>query len=586
MSEFFNTITADGQCSISRNEDGLQVYLFDVQNNLTPYKAAEEYLRVVFMNVLGMPIPRTPNGTNFVGADVAIRALLSLYPSEEGNDDFDTALANTTIQVKLDDTDVLYEVGYDPENMYHLLVNRVGSEDVAVVDTLIYPDGEADLKTMLLNYLDPIADRLAEVIAKDKATGVTNINEQVYQPPVVATPEPTLPSTLVEEPFMPPSLDHGGLVTMARVQCGDVTFSYMANPQSYAREIQVFVKNKLVLRYPGVMSMVLVDHMVKLWRKLALRLPANELKNLSSDDRVSILTAISDFANYHMGMPEITAMTTGLSDEIGCHLNNSIFCVMTSVYDEHKNALESTYTFTNLRAEEPEAGVPSLAFVSTQDYVEIQRGPEDIYNKYYNRINKALGYHPTLNEREERGIKPPMSILVACSTNGAIGAKGKLPWHIKADMIRFKKMTSGKVVIMGRKTFESLDYIPLPGRVNIVITRNFEEVTSRVPAGVDTSALIVVNSKEAAVEKAQQCIRETIDHIYIIGGEEIYNMFIDDVDAIYITSVDTVVEDADAFIRLENIANVWDITPDPIGPQVSEDGLAFSYYTLNRKTQE
>lgn len=582
MSEFYNAITPEGYCDICRTEDGIMVYQFDVQGNLTPYKTAEEYLRVVFLNVLGMTVPRECGVKGTTMADVAMRALLSLHEEDE----FNEQLNNVAVQFNLDDSGDEYVICYDPNDSYKLLVGRTGSENEVVIDTLVYPDGVTDVQAVIIESLNPVADRLAAVVEKDQSTEMQNINERVYQPEVTATPEPTLPSTLVKEDFLPPSLDHGGLVTMARVQCGDVTFSYLANPQSYAREIQVFVKNKLALRYPGVVSMVLVDHMVKLWRKLALRLPANELKTLSSEDRVSILTAISDFANHHMGMPEITAMSSGLSDEIGCHLNNSIFCVMTTVYDEFNNQLASTYTFTNMRTEEPEAGIPSLAFTSKMEYVDIQRTPEDIYAKYYNRINKALGYLPTLDEREAMGIKAPMSILVACGSRGEIGIDGKLPWHIKADMQRFKKMTTGQIVIMGRKTFESLGNVPLPNRVNIVITRNFEEVTASVPAGTDTSTLIVVGSKEAAIEQARSCIRESIDHIYVIGGQQIYNMFMDDVDTIHITNVDTVVEGADAFITLENLPNIWNITPDPVGPQVSEDGLTFSYFTLNRKVEE
>lgn len=582
MSEFYSVINDRGYCDICREEDGKVTYQFDVQHNLTPYKAAVEYLQVQFDNIMGMPIKQGCDTDRVTKADVVLRALLSLYDEETFGEEWQ----NASITVVLDERDAEYNVSFDPENTFNLLVTREGFDSAAVIDTLKYPDGETNVKAAIISALDPVIERLEAIVEKDKGSEVASINEQVYQPPVIVEPEPSLPDTLVKEEFLPPSLDHGGLATLARVQCGDVTFSYLANPHSYAREIQVFVKNKLVLRYPGIHSMVLVDHMVKLWRKLALRLPAHDLKALSNDDRVSILTAISDFANYHMGMPEITAMTSGLSDEIGCHLNQNIFCVMTTVYDEHQNRLESSYTFTNMRTEEPEAGIPSLAFTATMEYVDTQRTPEDIYAKYYNRINKALGYHPTLDEREALGIKVPMSILVACGSKGEIGVDGKLPWHIKADLKRFKSMTTGKVVIMGRNTFESLNYTPLPNRVNIVITRNFEEVMSRVPAGVDTSTLFVVNSKEKAVETARQCLRESIDHIYIIGGGQIYNMFMDDVDTIFITNVDTIVENADAFIKLENVTNAWDITPHPIGPQVSEDGLTFSYYTLTRKTAE
>lgn len=116
-----------------------------------------------------------------------------------------------------------------------------------------------------------------------------------------------------------------------------------------------------------------------------------------------------------------------------------------------------------------------------------------------------------------------ISFVVAVADNGIIGNGGKLPWDIPADMKFFREKTTGHPIIMGRKTFESIGR-PLPGRTNIIITRN---------ADYSAKGAIVVNSVEAALEMAAI---ET-DEAMIIGGAEIYNMSMDVVNCIYLTEV-------------------------------------------------
>ena len=125
-----------------------------------------------------------------------------------------------------------------------------------------------------------------------------------------------------------------------------------------------------------------------------------------------------------------------------------------------------------------------------------------------------------------------ISLIVAASTNNVIGAQGDLPWRLSADLRRFKEVTMGKPIVMGRKTYESIGR-PLPGRRNIVITRqpNF------VAAGCD-----VVPSPVAAIEAAGDA-----DEIMIIGGSHIYAAFLPLADRIYLTRVHADV-DGDAFL--------------------------------------
>ena len=133
---------------------------------------------------------------------------------------------------------------------------------------------------------------------------------------------------------------------------------------------------------------------------------------------------------------------------------------------------------------------------------------------------------------------PRIAIVVAVSKKRrAVGNGGKLLWHISEDLKRFKALTLGHPVIMGRKTFESiLKYLgkPLPGRTNIVVTRN----TDYKHEGV-----IAVSSIEEGLERAREIETE---EIHIGGGSEIYNQALPYVNRLYLTVVDDE-PDADTF---------------------------------------
>ena len=121
-----------------------------------------------------------------------------------------------------------------------------------------------------------------------------------------------------------------------------------------------------------------------------------------------------------------------------------------------------------------------------------------------------------------------ISLVVAVSRNGVIGRDGGLPWHISSDLKRFKEITMGKPVIMGRKTWESLPRTPLPGRRNIVITRD---------PGYGAEGAEVVASAAAALTL---CNEEP--EVSIIGGGEIYRLFWPLADRLYLTEVDMAVD--------------------------------------------
>ncbi len=115
-----------------------------------------------------------------------------------------------------------------------------------------------------------------------------------------------------------------------------------------------------------------------------------------------------------------------------------------------------------------------------------------------------------------------ISIIVAMSVNRVIGRDNKLPWHLPADLKHFKQVTLGKPVLMGRKTWESIGR-PLPGRTNIVITRD---------ENLEAPGCVVVHSIDSALQTAGQQ-----DEIMVIGGAEFYRQVLPRTDTLYLTRV-------------------------------------------------
>ncbi len=127
-----------------------------------------------------------------------------------------------------------------------------------------------------------------------------------------------------------------------------------------------------------------------------------------------------------------------------------------------------------------------------------------------------------------------ISIIVAASTNNAIGNENKLLWHIPNDMKYFKATTWAMPIIMGRKTFESMGSKPLSGRLNIVITKQ---------QNWTLTGIVVVNSIEEAIAEAK---KTNCKEIFIAGGGEIYKQSIQIADCIYMTRVHSEI-DGDTF---------------------------------------
>lgn len=122
---------------------------------------------------------------------------------------------------------------------------------------------------------------------------------------------------------------------------------------------------------------------------------------------------------------------------------------------------------------------------------------------------------------------PALSAIVAMDKNRLIGQNNALPWHLPADLKHFKSLTLGKPIVMGRKTWDSIGK-PLPGRENIVITRD---------ASLSLDGAHVVNSIDAAIEKACQ-LYAPLEEIMFIGGMMLYQEMLPRLNRLYITEID------------------------------------------------
>ena len=161
--------------------------------------------------------------------------------------------------------------------------------------------------------------------------------------------------------------------------------------------------------------------------------------------------------------------------------------------------------------------------------------------------------------------QPKISLIAAIAKNLAIGKDNKLLYYIPADLKRFKKITSGHVVVMGKKTFESMNSKPLPNRTNIVIAMEKNYVAE---------GCIVVNSIEEAFQKAREIEK---DEIFVIGGGSIYAQTLKHADKLYVTVIDRVHEDADVFFPAYP-----EFTKIVHEEKSQHEGIDFTWYELEK----
>jgi dihydrofolate reductase len=165
-----------------------------------------------------------------------------------------------------------------------------------------------------------------------------------------------------------------------------------------------------------------------------------------------------------------------------------------------------------------------------------------------------------------------LAVMVAVAANGVIGNDQGLPWHLPEDLRYFKRVTLGKPIVMGRRTFESIGRA-LPGRTNIVISRNPE-----LPA----EGVSLVASLDEALERAGEIARrEAVDEFVVIGGAQIYGLAIPKADRLYVTEVHARVSGDTA---LPDIAwERWRETAREPHPATTPDQYGYSFVVYERR---
>ena len=149
-----------------------------------------------------------------------------------------------------------------------------------------------------------------------------------------------------------------------------------------------------------------------------------------------------------------------------------------------------------------------------------------------------------------------LAFVVARGSNGVIGAGGDLPWRLKSDLKRFKRITMGKPIVMGRKTWESLPRKPLPGRANIVVSRALEA------------------ARAAAIQAG-------VDEVCVIGGAQLYDLLLEKADRLYLTEVDLAPEGDAHFPDLDE--SLWiETSAERVEPGEGDDA-AFTLRVLDRR---
>lgn len=164
--------------------------------------------------------------------------------------------------------------------------------------------------------------------------------------------------------------------------------------------------------------------------------------------------------------------------------------------------------------------------------------------------------------------KPAISIIVAAAADGAIGRNGGIPFRIRQDMIRFRTLTMGHPLVMGRRTYESLPGGALPGRRNIIVSRS----------GFTASDAETVSSVDSALSMMS-------GEVMIIGGGEIYRQLMPLADTLYLTEIDAVYQDADTHIDLSELSEPesgWVLRGVTPWREDEPSGLRYRFMTYRR----
>lgn len=175
-----------------------------------------------------------------------------------------------------------------------------------------------------------------------------------------------------------------------------------------------------------------------------------------------------------------------------------------------------------------------------------------------------------------------MLSIIACisQTNRAIGYQNRLLYHIKCDLTRFRELTTGHAIIMGRKTYESLPHGALPHRRNIVVSHNLKELEDcEVYPSLKEAVEAAEKAADTAGKPAAAPCPISNEEIFIIGGESIYRQILPEAHKLYLTVVDDTPQQADAFFPEIN-AKEWELIEKEMR---NENDVSFSFLTYLKK---
>ena len=168
---------------------------------------------------------------------------------------------------------------------------------------------------------------------------------------------------------------------------------------------------------------------------------------------------------------------------------------------------------------------------------------------------------------------PRLALVVARARNGVIGRDGGLPWRLRSDLQRFKAVTLGKPCIMGRRTWESLPLKPLPGRLNLVLSKD---------ESFEARGALVCTTLDEAVEIARETAEEDgVDEVCIIGGTALFAMALPRAKRLYLTEVEAEPEGDVLFPPFDETA--WTEVSCEAVPAGEKDDHAFAFRVLERR---
>ena len=172
---------------------------------------------------------------------------------------------------------------------------------------------------------------------------------------------------------------------------------------------------------------------------------------------------------------------------------------------------------------------------------------------------------------------PHTALVVARARNGVIGRDGDLPWRLRSALQRFKAVTIGKPCLMGRKTWESLPLRPLPGRLNLVLTRD----QSYEADGLSKGALVCATLDEAIEIGRETAEEDGVDEVCVIGGTAIFEAALPRAHRLYITEVEAEPEGDAVFPAFDETA--WIEVSSESHAAGEKDDHAFTFRVLERR---